>query len=90
MKELKNELELQILSVMVTDSDSIPVITQRIKCEDFSKDNRELFLKIAELSHLKDSMGLVLSLSKSSIDGWCLGELSKLQTKGSEFSLERL
>lgn len=90
MKELKNELELQILSVMVTDSDSIPVITQRIKGEDFSNDNRELFLKITELSHLKDSMGLVLALSKSSIDDWGLGELTKLQTKGNEFSLERL
>ncbi len=90
MKELKNELELQILSVMVTDSDSIPVITQRIKGEDFSKDNRELFLKITELSHLKDSMGLVLALSKSSIVNWGLGELSKLQSKGNEFSLERL
>lgn len=90
MKALKNELELQIISVLITDSDSIPVITQRVKGEDFSKDNRELFLKITELSHLKDSVGLVLKLSKSKIDGWSIGELSKLQTKGNEFTLERL
>ena len=72
---------------MITDCDSVPVIGQRVKGEDFSKDNGELFLKIVELSHLKDSMGLVLAISKSKIDGWSIGELSKLQSKGNEFSL---
>lgn len=90
INQIKNELELQILSVMVNDPENIPAIMQRVKADDFSKENRLLFLKFTELSGIKDSMNLILQLSKANINGWTLAELNKLQSKGNEFTLERL
>lgn len=90
LNQIKNELELQILSVMVNDPENIPAIMQRVKADDFSKENRLLFLKFTELSGIKDSMNLILQLSKANINGWTLAELNKLQSKGNEFTLERL
>lgn len=90
LNQIKDELELQILSVMVNDPENIPAIMQRVKADDFSKENRLLFLKFTELSGIKDSMNLILQLSKANINGWTLAELNKLQSKGNEFTLERL
>jgi replicative DNA helicase len=88
LNEIKNELELQILSVMINDPKSIPSIIQKVNAEDFSKDNKELFIKISELSHIIDSINLILQLSKSNIKNWKYKELENLYAKG--MSLERL
>ncbi len=90
INQIKTELELQILSVMVNVPENIPAIMQRVKADDFSKENRLLFLKFTELSGIKDPMNLILQLSKANINGWTLAELNKLQSKGNEFTLERL
>lgn len=90
INQIKNELELQILSVMLNDPENIPAIVQRVKADDLSKENNPLFLKIIELSNIKDSVNLIIQLSKANIEDWTLSELSKLQSKGYEFSLERL
>jgi len=90
MNELKNELELQILSVMLDDPQIIPNVHQIIATDDFSEENRELFTQITELSHLQDRFGLVIELSKMNIENWGIKELNQLQSKGNEFSLERL
>ena len=90
INQIKNELELQILSVMLNDPESIPAIVQRVKSDDLSKESNPLFLKIIELSSIKDSVNLIIQLSKANIEDWTLSELSKLQSKGYEFSFERL
>lgn len=90
INQIKNELEFQVLSVMLYDSESIPTIIQRVKADDFSNDNKSLFLKVIEFSHIKDSANLLIQVSKANIEGWTLSELNKLQSKGNEFSLERL
>ena len=90
MKELKNELELQILSVMLSDPQIIPNVHQIITAEDFSPENRELFTKLTELSHIEDNFGLVIELSKMNLENWGIKELNELQSRGNEFSLERL
>jgi replicative DNA helicase len=90
INQIKNELELQILSVMINDPESIPVTMQIVKADDFSEENKPLFLKILELSNIKDSIDLLIQLSKANLEGWILSELSKLQSKGNNFSLERL
>lgn len=90
ISQIKNELELQILSVMLNDPESIPAIMQRVKADDLSKENNPLFLKVIELSSIKDSVNLMIQLSKANIEDWTLSELNKLQSKGNEFSLERL
>jgi len=90
MKELKNELELQILSVMLNDPHIIPNVHQIITAEDFAPENKELFTKLTELSHFEDKFGLVIELSKMNIENWGIKELNELQSKGNEFSLERL
>jgi len=90
MKELKNELELQILSVMLNDPQIIPNVHQIITAEDFSAENRELFTKLTELSHIEDNFGLVIELSKMNLENWGIKELNELQSRGNEFSLERL
>lgn len=90
MNELKNELELQVLSVMINDPQIIPNVHQIMTAEDFSIENRELFIRITELSNINDKFGLIIELSKMKINGWGIKELSELQSKGNEFSLERL
>lgn len=90
LNELKHELELQILSVMISDPKSIPIIIQRVTADDFSKDNKDLFVKISELSHVTDSLQLVMQLGKANHKHWRYKELSKLQSKAMDFSLERL
>lgn len=90
VSQIKNELELQILSVMLNDPESIPSIMQLVKADDLSKENNPLFLKVIELSSIKDSANLIIQLSKANIENWKLSELSKLQSKGNEFSIERL
>lgn len=90
INQIKNELEFQVLSVMIYDPENIPAIVQRVKADDFSNDNKSLFLKVIELSHIKDSDNLLIQLSKAHIEGWTYSELNKLQSKGNEFSLERL
>ncbi|MCZ2223867.1 MAG: AAA family ATPase [Chitinophagales bacterium] len=90
INQIKNELELQVLSVMLNDPESIPAIMHRVKADDFSNDNKFLFLKVIELSSIKDSINLIIQLSKANIQEWTLSELNKLQSKGNEFSLERL
>ena len=90
INQIKNELEHQILSVMLYDPENIPAIVQRVKADDFSDDSKYLFLKVVELSHIKDSANLIIQLSKANIDGWKLSELNNLRSKGNDFSLERL
>jgi replicative DNA helicase len=90
MNELKNELELQVLSVMLDDPQIISNVHQIITAEDFSPENRELFTKITEFSHINDKLGLVIDLSKLNIENWGIKELNELQLKGNENSLERL
>lgn len=89
-EQIKNELELQILSVMLNEPDSIPTISQNVKSEDFTDENCALFNKIIENSKIDDSINLLLQLTKANIEGWNLLELNKLHSKGKEFSIERL
>ena len=90
INQIKNELEFQVLSVMLYDPESIPAIIQRVKADDFSNDNKSLFLKVIELSHIKDSANLLIQLSKANLERWTLSELNELRSKGNEFTLERL
>ncbi len=90
MQELKNELELQVLSVMLNDPKIIPNIHQIMTTEDFSEENRKIFTHITESSHIVDKFGLVIELSKMNIEKWGIKELNELQSKGNEFTLERL
>jgi len=75
--EIKKELEEMILSTMLNDPESVPVISQKIKQEDLSKDNDSLFEKILALS-IADPVMRVLDLSKENIPGWDLASLSNL------------
>jgi len=53
-EELKNGIELQFLNVMLNEPESISVIGSKIKAEDISDCNRELFSKIISIGS-KDS-----------------------------------
>jgi len=88
--EIKSEIEIQILSCMLHEPENIPFIYQRIKPEDFSKINRELFEALTEIdcSKVKDSITLVLKLSDKNLENWKLQNIDILQRKG--ISLESL
>jgi replicative DNA helicase len=83
--ELKKELELKILSLMLSQPETIPAISQKVKAEDLSKQNRTLLDKVLELN-IQDSSALIYELSKTT--EWKLADLMNLQTNGLEFSYE--
>ena len=80
--EIKKELEEIILSTMLNEPESVPVISQKIKQEDLSKDNESLFENILALS-TADPLMRVLDLSKENIPGWDLASLSNLSNNNS-------
>jgi hypothetical protein len=77
--EIKQELEKQIIAAMLYETNSIPIIYQKIQEEDFSKLDRATEM---------ESNRLLLELSRKNIKGYNLPELMKLQEKN--FTLERL
>ena len=74
---LKNKLELQIISTMLNEPDSIPTIAGKIKAEDISRENRELYTQMISISG-NDTDILMMELSKLNLDSWGITELMQL------------
>ncbi|MHB8578983.1 MAG: DnaB-like helicase C-terminal domain-containing protein [Ignavibacteriaceae bacterium] len=85
--EIKTELEMQILACMVKESENIPFIYQRIKPDDFTEANKELFEALAEidLSKVNDSNLLILKLSDMKLKHWTLQSIFNLEKKDVSF-----
>lgn len=81
--QIKTELEKTILSCMLNEPGSIPFIYQRVKPEDFSKANKELFEVLIQLdiSKVSDTDMFILNLSSQKIDNWNFNELYELKAK---------
>lgn len=70
--------ERKILSFMLNHKDEIPNISRQLSEDDFSQDNKELFIKICELGN-NGTIDLVNDLSKLNITCWNKRNLEKLQ-----------
>lgn len=88
--EIKTELEKQILACMLYEPGNIPFIYQRVKPEEFSEINRQLFEALIEIdiSKVKDSITLILLLSDLKLKNWNLSDIDNLQRNN--VSLESL
>lgn len=85
--EIKAELEEQILSCMLSEPENIPYIYQRIKAEDLTEFNRELFNALIEIdySKTKDSISIIMQMTLKKIDNWKLEDLIQLENKAVSF-----
>ncbi len=85
--EIKTELEMQILACLVKEPENIPFIYQRIKPDDFTEANKELFEALTEidLSKVKDSNLLILRLSDKKLKHWTLQDIFNLEKKDVSF-----
>jgi replicative DNA helicase len=82
--EIKTELERQILACMIKEpAESIPYIYQRVKPEDFSGANKELFEALTEidLSKSGDPDLLILKLWDKKPESWPLPDIFELGKK---------
>lgn len=81
--EIKTELEKQILSCMLHEPGNVPYIYQRIKPEDLTEKNKELFEALLEIdySKVKDTISLLMQLDSKKLRDWKLTELSNLELK---------
>jgi replicative DNA helicase len=81
--EIKNELERQILSCMIKEPENIPFIYQRVKPDNFSEINKELFEVLTEidLSKVNDSNLLVLRLADKKLKDWKVNDIFDLENK---------
>lgn len=86
--QIKTELEKTILSCMLNEPESIPFIYQRIKPEDFTEDNRQLFEALIQLdvSKVNDGDMLILNLSSQKIGNWNINELYELKAKNASLN----
>ncbi len=82
-QQIKIELEKTILSCMLNEPESVPYIYQRIKPEDFTENNRQLFEALIQLevSKVSDIDMLILNLSSKKISNWNFNELYELKAK---------
>lgn len=81
--EIKNQLEINILGCIITEPENLPVIYQKIKPEDFSDSNRELYQYLLEIdfSKITDSNLLMLKLMEKKMDSWKVSDLFDLQKR---------
>jgi len=83
--QIKKQLEETILSTMIHYPDSVPFLFQRIKIEDISKENQNLFENILQLSDVSDYEMRILDLSNS--ENW---DFNTLQSLPNDYSLEKI
>lgn len=82
--KIKKQLEETILSTMIHYPDSVPFLSQRIKVEDISKENQNLFENILQLSDVSDYEMRILDLSN--VENWDFNSLQSLP----DYNLEQI
>lgn len=83
--KIKKQLEEIILSTMIHYPHSISFLSQRIKVEDVSKENQNLFENILQLIDVSDCEMRLLDLSNS--ENW---DFVTLQSLPNDYSLEKI
>lgn len=82
---IKENLEFEILSCMISNPDSIKEVYQKVKESDFSKDNKELFSELIQIDSNMDTTGIILELSKKNLESWSYDSLTELMLKDVSF-----
>ncbi len=88
--EIKTELESQILACMLSEPQNIPFIYQRVKSNDFSEINRELFEGLSEINYSTNPNRdlIILDLAGKGLKNWTFKNLFDLMNR--DISLESL